>query len=440
MRHRTHRSCYTNCCTEDNQDEQPVHKCVFQIVADSGVPLAKALNMPKPIGPDIDYSNCKWNTSKFGTLQMCQLPCSLMKSIYEIGRRSTPYCHNLCVERQVSPELADLAKQHIDDGKDLHIWKTPDGYLLTDKDTNVFALVHAKGFHYHDTNPNKCTGKGHMLIVAHPPNQPCPTPFKAVLHNDICGPHEISRMGTIEHSMRKMLSAVVYTDTPRVVYTSPLGEMVARILKAQSAILVKSCFVKMASEEGSDMFDTRLELHPDLANLLMLKSNTGNLRCVPCANGYIGYRVQTADPTKRTLVLLANSSDTGADSVQTGNDSDLQIFKFNYADCNGSERFIVQPTAADCNDPYDIACTDTVQEILNRVEKVFRDSVSWGSKLHPFEVGANITCNLPESSRFIDPNVKQTESNKLIQNFFMQYMAHMHDIGGDFGGMAAAAA
>ena len=433
MGHRTKKTCSTRLCLDDDptegDDGAPVHKCVFQYATQAGIPLAQALCMPPPDRADPDSTNYQWATKRYGTLQLCKLPCSLMKSVYDVGRRSTPYCHNLCVQKQVAPELADLVKQHTDsDDKDLHLWKTSDGYLLTDNKCNVFALIHAKGFHYHESNPKQCTGDGHILIVAHPPGSvPPPCSFKAVLHNDVCAPDEISRVSTIEHSMRKMLSAVVYNESPRTVYTSPMGELVARILSGANAMLVKSCFVSLAAEEGSDVYENRLELHPDLSALLMLKSSNGNLRCVPCANGFIGYRIQTADPTKRTLVLLANSSDTGADSMQTGEQSNLQIFKFNYVDCNGAERFIVQPTSADCRTPYDVSCTDTVQQILDRAEKVFRDSVSWGSKLHPFEIGANLTSKLPESSCFIDPDAQQTVTQRVIQQFLMQHMALLQE-------------
>ena len=405
----------------------PTHKCMFQLSNENDLPLAQILGLPPPDRGDIN-SNCQWNTKQFGTLQMCKMPCKLMKSIYDIGRHSTPYCHNLRVEYgqevcEVDPQLADLAQQHSYDDKALHIWKTPDGYLLTDKDTNVYALIHAKGFHFHDTNPKKCTGEGHMLIVAHPPGMQEPAQkFQAVLHNDVCDPNQISRVGSIEHSFRKIFSAVEYNQEPRVVYTSPMGQLVARLLKGQDAMAVKSCFVERAATEGPDVYHERLDLHPDLCQLLMLKSDSGNLRCVPCANGFIGYRIQKNDPSKRTLVLLANSSDTGGACMQVGSASNLQIFKFNYSNCNGPTRFIVRDSPLDCVDAFDISCTDTVQGILNRTEKVFRDMVNLGSQLHPFEIGANLTQNLAESSRFIDPNATSTETQQVLRQFLMGLM------------------
>ena len=423
------------CRTGENLQSygKPVitHKCVFGFSNNQGMSLAQAMQLPPP--DKGSGSNCQWNTQRFGTVQLCKMPCGLMKTMYEIGRRSTPYCHNLPVDSCpdedfdscIDKEFFGLAQQHSDD-KALHVWKTPDGYLLTDKDTNVFALVHAKGLHFHNGHPQKCSGDGHMLIIAHPPDGPAPMhTFKAVLHNDTCAPYEISRMGSMEHSFRKVLSAIKYTKQPRVVYTSPMGELVARILQGVDAVTVKSSFVDLGRDEGSGMYDERLELHDHLCDLLMLKSASGNLRCIPCANGVIGYRIQKNNPAMRTLVLVANSSDSLlSESPRMDSASNLQIFKLNYSDCNGIKRFVLCDTPEDCESDFDIPVTETVQGILNRVEKVFRDTVNVGSMLHPFEIGANVTQDLEESSSFIDPDAKSTESQRVIEKWLASNLLH----------------
>jgi hypothetical protein len=400
------------------------HKCMFQSADTGGMPLAQVMGLPPPDRGDIN-NNCQWNTRLYGTVQLIRkMLCSLLKSIYDIGQSTTPYCHSVPVDAHIDPDLAELVKQHTNsDNKSLHIWKTHDGYLLTDANSNVFALVHSKGLHFHDAHPQKCTGEGHMMVIAHEPNSPPVKSFKAVLHNNVCSANELSRVGSIESLMRQVFSSILYAIEPRVIYSSPMGQLLAQMLNGEASITVKTCFLEIAAEEGPNMYHERLDMHANICDLLMLWSSSGNLRCVPCANSMLGYRNHALYPDKRILVLVANSKDFKKFSMDPESQTNLQLFKLNYTDCNGPMLFNLCETEDECKDDMDIPCTYTVQQVLNQLAKVWRDNVNDTSNLWLFEIGANLTRGLAESSQFIDSNAKNTQSMRTIKQFLMQCQA-----------------
>jgi hypothetical protein len=279
--------------------------------------------------------------------------------------------------------------------------KTADGMLFHIKDS-LISGVHGKSFYdMHCADPIKVFTLNSHDTAAH-------APFRIVFHDGPCEPHELSRHAITEHILHQLLALKppCPLGNPHILFKSPnLGTFSTRVLKGPPVHELKLSFLdlvqQMAQTKGGSVYDRTIRLKPEFSQLLMLKHTVGHIRCDRCVDGIVGYRVRP-HTQKKTFLFVANSNDFHAHAPVHPSQSMLQVMKLDYADPSKKGLRVVvrnhdaqDEPAADYEDvpqdEYDaldlqdaheddetsgrnICLTMTVQQIINKLEHIFRST------------------------------------------------------------------
>ena len=228
-------------------------------------------------------------------------------------------------------------------------------------------------------------GVVHAYVLVHPPERVCAPFFLREGHEGVLSEHEISSFSPIDHMIAQTAAAIPFDhNVPRVIFESPnLGSLKGVMLRGKAAHLVKSNFMKLVqkTDGGENMYDTPIELTPELSQALMLNNPSGFVCCAKLKNGILGYR-ERADGGK-TFIFVCNSTDFFDERPTDDVDkSTLQLFKMTYADRSVTgPRISIEITGKEYKKPpckYNtplIRRDMTVQDVLNIIEFACRNAM-----------------------------------------------------------------
>ena len=245
-------------------------------------------------------------------------------------------------------------------------------------------------------------GDATLYVVAKPPNNEI-SHFKLRLDNGNCLPHEISRCSIMQHVLAQLHGAVPLEHNPRCIFKSKtMGTLMGRMLHGVDATTLKALAVGHLNNCNEIMYHKRLMLPPQMKQLLMMRSEQFSVRCAPCIDGVVMYR-QQRDTLKHILVSFANSSDFGADNIDTSDFSNAQVYKVNYDNADANVRIFVQPAGQEC-EANEISLGWAIQTILNKIEEITRNALLEENNYHLFPILAHSTRHMKKAQElFHDP-------------------------------------
>jgi hypothetical protein len=301
-------------------------------------------------------------------------------------------CHavNMDVSKYIKPEERALIVQNSNDPLRERIFMTkgPDHLIFHSADGNFFSVLQAHSMFL----PSEAKGPipdYHLVSQVATPGQPLPDPVKISFRNQISPPHVLDRHCVFEHLLSHIDCWRPLESEPRELFSSKnLGTLYGRVIEGTNANLLKECFLGLNdhftrnSNDNSCIYNKKLNLVPEISDLLMLKNPDGNISMHRCMDGLVGCRQRKSD-NGHTLIFVLNSDDFHKSQVSPN--GLVQLFKMDYkkkAKCDnekGKQRITF------CNNAEEINNLGTqfkkqgvvhgqmrVQDILNALEYIFR--------------------------------------------------------------------
>lgn len=300
------------------------------------------------------------------------------------------FCHALPVHRSQIGSPAFDTISNIPGLKTCYLTKVPQGFIFSTQNKNIMSAIHTPAIY------QKSEEQDHQIIKVHPD---IPFPFKVHLDDVLTSAHEVSRHADINHIFNQLSAANPLSSAPRTIFQNKaIGSLLGRMIMGPEAIQIKAYMLSLLNSgtptAPHSPYDQRLAIPPHFAESLMLKNKNGVLRVTPCQNGIIGYRTQPCGA--RVFVFLANSSDFFQHTLNTQQDSDLQVYKMDYEGTFPERpRFTLVNTPEECLNHLNVPVNATVQRIINHIELGFRRSGMEALGLQNFSLLADASKDLP---------------------------------------------
>lgn len=301
-------------------------------------------------------------------------------------------CHAVYLDASkcINPEERALLVQNSNDPLKERVFMTkgPDHLIFHDADGKFFSMLQAKSMFI----PEGAKGPVpdyHLVAQVATPGQALPEPVKVSFKNQISSPSVLDRHCVFDHLLSHIDCWRPLESEPRELFSSKnLGTLYGRLIEGSDANLLKECFLGLHghlarnSNGNSGIYNRKLNLVPEISDLLMLKNPNGNISMHRCMDGVVGCRQRKSDKG-HTLIFVLNSDDFHKQQMTP--DGLVQLFKMDYKKKVNCDNQAAKQRITFCDDAQDINNVSPefksqgvvhgqmrVQDILNAMEFIFR--------------------------------------------------------------------